>query len=61
MRGLLSELRDGGKITGSPVTFNKKDHQAFANQLDSFFNKTVKNRKRRKITDRIFNIIWLLY
>ncbi len=34
MRDLLSELRDGGLMTGGPPTFGRKDCQSFANQLD---------------------------
>jgi uncharacterized protein YaiI (UPF0178 family) len=34
VRNLLDELRIGGQITGGPATFNAKDRQAFANQLD---------------------------
>ena len=35
MRGLMTELRDCGMITGGPAEFSKKDRQAFANRLDS--------------------------
>ena len=42
MRGLLNELRDVGMITGGPATFNKKDRQSFANQLDSFLIRQLK-------------------
>jgi uncharacterized protein len=42
MRDLLNELRDGGMITGGPAVFNKKDRQAFANQLDSFLIRQLK-------------------
>ena len=34
VRNLLDELRGGGQITGGPPSFNAKDRQAFANQLD---------------------------
>ena len=36
VRDLLSELRDGGLMTGGPPAFEKKDCQAFADQLDRF-------------------------
>lgn len=36
MRNFMDELRETGVITGGPPTLNKKDHQAFANQLDRF-------------------------
>jgi uncharacterized protein YaiI (UPF0178 family) len=50
MRDLLGELRDNGMITGGPAAFNKKDRQAFANQLDSFLVRQLKieNETERK-------------
>jgi uncharacterized protein YaiI (UPF0178 family) len=42
MRDLLSELRDGGMMTGGPSAFGKKDCQAFVNQLDSFLVRRLK-------------------
>jgi uncharacterized protein len=42
IRGLMNELRDSGLITGGPATFNKKDRQTFANQLDSFLIRQLK-------------------
>jgi uncharacterized protein YaiI (UPF0178 family) len=45
VRGLMNELRDSGMITGGPATFNKKDRQAFANQLDSFLIRQLKTEK----------------
>jgi uncharacterized protein len=44
-RGLMSELRDSGIITGGPATFGKKDRQTFANQLDSFLIRQLKIEK----------------
>jgi len=44
MRDLLSELRDGGMMTGGPSMFSKKDCQAFVNQLDSFLMRRLKNK-----------------
>jgi len=41
MRDLLSELRDGGLITGGPPAFGRKDCQAFADQLDRFLVKSL--------------------
>ena len=34
MRGLLSELRDSGVVTGGPPPLSNRDREAFANQLD---------------------------
>ncbi len=45
LRDLMNELRDGGMMTGGPSGFGKKDCQAFANQLDSFLIRRLKNRK----------------
>ena len=38
-RNLLDELRGGGMVTGGPSSFNAKDRQAFANQLDRWLGK----------------------
>ena len=46
MRNLLNELRDSGAITGGPAEFNKKDRQAFANQLDSFLIRQLKSENK---------------
>jgi uncharacterized protein YaiI (UPF0178 family) len=43
MRDLLSELRDGGLMTGGPPVFGRKDCQAFADQLDRFLTKSRMN------------------
>ncbi len=43
LRDLLSELRDGGMMTGGPPKFSKKDCQAFVNQLDSFLVRQLKH------------------
>lgn len=40
IRDLLSELRNGGLITGGPPSFGRKDRQAFADQLDRFLVKS---------------------
>lgn len=45
VRGLMNELRASGMITGGPATFNKKDRQAFANQLDSFLIRQLNTEK----------------
>jgi uncharacterized protein YaiI (UPF0178 family) len=47
MRGLMNELRDSGMITGGPATFSKTDRQAFANQLDSFLIRQIKNENTK--------------
>lgn len=39
MRNLKDELRGSGIETGGPAAFNKKDREAFANQLDRFLSK----------------------
>ncbi len=36
LRNLLSELRDGGVVTGGPAPLGPRDREAFANQLDRF-------------------------
>jgi hypothetical protein len=41
-RDLLSELREGGMMTGGPPVFGKKDCQAFVNQLDRFLTRRLK-------------------
>ena len=45
VRDLLSELRDGGLMTGGPPAFGKKDCPAFADQLDRFLVRRL-NRDR---------------
>ena len=39
MRDLMDELRKNGEITGGPSSFNQKNVQEFANQLDKFLTK----------------------
>ena len=41
MRDLITELRDGGMMTGGPSAFGKKECHAFVNQLDSFLTKQL--------------------
>lgn len=45
VRNLLSELRDGGLLTGGPPAFGKKDCQAFADQLDRILVRRLKGEK----------------
>ena len=45
VRDLLSELRDGGLMTGGPPAFGKKDCQAFADQLDCFLIRRLKGKR----------------
>ena len=45
VRDLLSELRDGGLMTGGPPVFWKKDCQAFADQLDRFLIRRLKEER----------------
>lgn len=42
MRDLMDTLRSGGVDTGGPAALNKKDVQAFANQLDRWLTKHMK-------------------
>jgi len=42
VRDLLSELRDGGLMTGGPPAFGKRDCQAFADQLDRLLIRRLK-------------------
>ncbi len=42
MRNLMDTLRSGGMDTGGPAALNKKDIQAFANQLDRWLTKNLK-------------------
>ena len=42
MRNFMADLRGAGIETGGPSSLNKKDHQAFANQLDRFLTSKVK-------------------
>lgn len=41
MRNLMDTLRSGGMDTGGPAALNKKDIQAFANQLDRWLTKNL--------------------
>jgi uncharacterized protein len=45
LRDLFSELRDGGLMTGGPSTFGKRDCQAFADQLDRFLVRRLKEER----------------
>ncbi len=40
MRNFMEELRGSGVNTGGPPTLDKRDRQAFANQLDRFLAKS---------------------
>ncbi len=48
MRDLLSELRNGGLMTGGPPAFGKKDRRAFADQLDRFLVHRMKEENEEK-------------
>lgn len=39
MRNLLSELRDGGVVTGGPAPLNRRDIEGFANQFNQLVNR----------------------
>jgi uncharacterized protein len=47
LRDLLSELRDGGLMTGGPPAFGKRDCQAFADQLDRFLVRRLREEEGR--------------
>ncbi len=40
VRDLLDQLRTDGSVTGGPSSFNAKDRQAFANQLDRWLTQS---------------------
>ncbi len=42
VRNLFDELRGGGQMAGGPSSFNAKDRQAFANQLDRWLTSAKK-------------------
>ena len=43
MRDLMEKIRDSGEITRGPKPFSSKDAHEFANQLNSFLAKHIKN------------------
>jgi uncharacterized protein YaiI (UPF0178 family) len=43
MRNLMEKIRESGEITKGPKPFDKKDAEAFANQLNAFLTKNYKN------------------
>jgi uncharacterized protein len=45
VRDLLNELRDGGLMTGGPPAFCKRDCRAFADQLDHFLIRRLKEER----------------
>jgi uncharacterized protein YaiI (UPF0178 family) len=47
LRGLLTELRDTGEITGGPAGFGRRDRQAFANQLDRILIHQIKKESSK--------------
>jgi uncharacterized protein YaiI (UPF0178 family) len=44
MRNFMDDLRGSGVMTGGPGAFSNSDRMAFANQLDSFLTRHLKNR-----------------
>lgn len=42
MRDFMSELRDGGLVTGGPAPYNTNDRQLFANNLNAILSKSLK-------------------
>jgi len=51
VRNLLEDLRNGGMITGGPPSYNAKDRQAFANQLDRWLTSSIKQRSPKPSDD----------
>lgn len=51
LRDLLSDLRDGGLMTGGPPAFGKKDRRAFADQLDRFLIRRLKEESNQEVID----------
>jgi len=43
MRNFMDSLRGAGEITGGPPAFSNTDRTAFANQLDRFLTKHLRN------------------
>jgi uncharacterized protein YaiI (UPF0178 family) len=46
LRDLLSDLREGGLMTGGPPAFGRKECRAFADQLDRFLVGALKGQSR---------------
>jgi len=44
VRDMMAEMRSSGLEFGGPPAFNTKDKEKFANQLDRFLTKALKNR-----------------
>jgi len=42
VRDLMDGLRSEGMVTGGPTSFNDRDRQTFANQIDKFLTKHAK-------------------
>ncbi|MCE5180654.1 MAG: YaiI/YqxD family protein [Betaproteobacteria bacterium] len=45
MRNFMDELRGSGVNTGGPAAFSQSDRQNFANQLDRFLTKNMKQER----------------
>jgi len=43
VRNFMDDLRGDGVITGGPAAFNQADRQKFANQLDRFLSKALRD------------------
>jgi len=48
MRNFMDDLRGAGTITGGPPVFSNTDRAAFANQLDRFLTKHLKDQQKSK-------------
>jgi uncharacterized protein YaiI (UPF0178 family) len=46
MRNLMESIRESGEMTSGPKAFGTKDAHAFANQLNSFFDKHHKKESK---------------
>jgi uncharacterized protein len=47
LRDLLAELRQGGLVTGGPPAFGRRDGQAFADGLDRFLTRAIKDAQKQ--------------
>lgn len=47
MRDLMETLRSSGAVSGGPAPFGQGDRQAFANQLDRFLEKALREAARQ--------------
>ncbi len=48
MRDMMEELRSSGQVTGGPPPLDQTDRQQFANALDRFMAKVIKQREQEE-------------